>query len=785
MHHLKPLYILLLGSILLIACGDDITKNYTNNSISFLNEDDELPTCEEDTKGTIYYKIDSSSFIYCSGESWISLKESIEIYSDPSNSGCDAKPIANGYKIICRGDSVGVVLNGADGKNGLDGLNGSNGENGLNGQNGYSCSAEKKDSNTVTISCQTADGVVSYDVKNGADGKNGTNGKDGKNGTDGTNGINGTNGNDGKDGTSCNAVAITGGYKIVCGKDSVGVVLNGNDGKNGINGTNGNDGKDGTSCNAVAITGGYKIVCGKDSVGVVLNGNDGKNGINGTNGNDGKDGTSCNAVAITGGYKIVCGEDSVGVVLNGKDGIDGTNEIVEAGCTISEDTEYAVTIVCGDKSTVLYKSICGSRMYDASVGFCYDNGTGAQVYKKSDYCGENTNYPLSSFLCVNDVPYAKNAYGICGTGVYQLSSEFCYNDGTGPKAYAKSEYCGETNNYPLTSYYCNNGNAYSKETYDICGSLYYETASEFCSDEQVYPKCNGDTYNASTEFCVANTKHSKCNGSTYNPSIQFCYNNEVLAKCGENEYDPSTQQCKGSIVYGTCGGVSYDVSKQICDTRDNQLYKYVVIGQNTWMAQNLNYNYNQGTAKSYCYNDVASNCKTYGRLYTWPAAMDSVRNSCGYATNCTARSVPPYLQGACPDGWRIPNKFDFDELYNDAYEVNYSTGKNIVATKLKSKSGWNDNGNGTDVYGFNALPGGNRSESSSSSRKYYNLGSATYFWTASDQYSRVNPSSNKMAYFWYFSTQSMADTVSNATFKYDAYSVRCIKIKDSDLWLMN
>ena len=740
MHHLKPLYILLLGSILLIACGDDITKNYTNNSISFLNEDDELPTCEEDTKGTIYYKIDSSSFIYCSGESWISLKESIEIYSDPSNSGCDAKPIANGYKIICRGDSVGVVLNGADGKNGLDGLNGSNGENGLNGQNGYSCSAEKKDSNTVTISCQTADGVVSYDVKNGADGKNGTNGKDGKNGTDGT---------------------------------------------NGINGTNGNDGKDGTSCNAVAITGGYKIVCGKDSVGVVLNGNDGKNGINGTNGNDGKDGTSCNAVAITGGYKIVCGEDSVGVVLNGKDGIDGTNEIVEAGCTISEDTEYAVTIVCGDKSTVLYKSICGSRMYDASVGFCYDNGTGAQVYKKSDYCGENTNYPLSSFLCVNDVPYAKNAYGICGTGVYQLSSEFCYNDGTGPKAYAKSEYCGETNNYPLTSYYCNNGNAYSKETYDICGSLYYETASEFCSDEQVYPKCNGDTYNVSTEFCVANTKHSKCNGSTYNPSIQFCYNNEVLAKCGENEYDPSTQQCKGSIVYGTCGGVSYDVSKQICDTRDNQLYKYVVIGQNTWMAQNLNYNYNQGTAKSYCYNDVASNCKTYGRLYTWPAAMDSVRNSCGYATNCTARSVPPYLQGACPDGWRIPNKFDFDELYNDAYEVNYSTGKNIVATKLKSKSGWNDNGNGTDVYGFNALPGGNRSESSSSSRKYYNLGSATYFWTASDQYSRVNPSSNKMAYFWHFSTQSMADTVSNATFKYDAYSVRCIKIKDSDLWLMN
>ena len=542
--------------------------------------------------------------------------------------------------------------------------------------------------------------------------------------------------------------------------------MNGSDGKDGIdgtngidgrNGTNGTDGADGKSCNAVAITGGYKILCGEDSVGVVLNGSDGKDGRDGIDGKDGKD---------------------------GKDGRDGT-DVAGTGCAISEDTEYAVTIVCGDQSTVLYKSICGSRMYDASVGFCYDNGTGAQIYKKSDYCGENINYPLSSYLCVNNAPYAKDSYGTCGSGVYQLSSEFCYNDGTGSKAYVKSEYCGETSNYPLASYYCNNGTAYSKATYDICGSLYYETASEFCSGKQVYPKCNGNTYDVSTEFCVANVKYSKCNGNTYNPSTQFCFNNKVHDKCGESEYDPSTQQCKGSIVYGTCGGASYDVSKQICDTRDNQLYKYVVIGNSTWMAQNLNYNYNKGSAKSYCYNDVASNCTTYGRLYTWPAAMDSVRNSCGYGTNCVARSVPPYLQGACPEGWRIPTKFDFNELYEYAYEVSSSTGNNIVATKLKSKSGWNDNGNGTDVYGFNALPGGYRSENSTSSRKYFNLGTAAFFWTATDNYSRVNPTSNKMAYYWPLTTAPLADTVINSSYKNDAYSIRCIKITDSDLPLMN
>jgi uncharacterized protein (TIGR02145 family) len=30
----------------------------------------------------------------------------------------------------------------------------------------------------------------------------------------------------------------------------------------------------------------------------------------------------------------------------------------------------------------------------------------------------------------------------------------------------------------------------------------------------------------------------------------------------------------------------------------------------------------------------------------------------------------------------------------------------VAGKKLKAKSGWNDNGNGTDDYGFSALPGG-------------------------------------------------------------------------------
>ena len=55
----------------------------------------------------------------------------------------------------------------------------------------------------------------------------------------------------------------------------------------------------------------------------------------------------------------------------------------------------------------------------------------------------------------------------------------------------------------------------------------------------------------------------------------------------------------------------------------------------------------------------------------------------------------------------------------------------------------------------------------------------------SDSFLTCSIGRQSRGYCFLESTQSMADTVSNATFKYDAYSVRCIKIKDSDLWLMN
>jgi len=115
------------------------------------------------------------------------------------------------------------------------------------------------------------------------------------------------------------------------------------------------------------------------------------------------------------------------------------------------------------------------------------------------------------------------------------------------------------------------------------------------------------------------------------------------------------------------------------DTRDSKTYPYVVIGGKTWMAENLKFAADGskcGDESTGQLSDVnTASCDTYGRLYNWE----------------TART-------ACPPGWHLPSNAEWTALTN-------AVGSN-AGTKLKATNGWNSNGNGTDTYGFSALPGG-------------------------------------------------------------------------------
>jgi uncharacterized protein (TIGR02145 family) len=109
------------------------------------------------------------------------------------------------------------------------------------------------------------------------------------------------------------------------------------------------------------------------------------------------------------------------------------------------------------------------------------------------------------------------------------------------------------------------------------------------------------------------------------------------------------------------------------DSRDGKKYKTVKIGEQVWMAENLNYAINS----SVCYDNDQANCEKYGRLYNWETAMKS-----------------------CPNGWHLPSKEEWDKL------ISAVGGEETAGKKLKAKSGWNEDGNGTDDYGFAALSGG-------------------------------------------------------------------------------
>ena len=235
------------------------------------------------------------------------------------------------------------------------------------------------------------------------------------------------------------------------------------------------------------------------------------------------------------------------------------------------------------------------------------------------------------------------------------------------------------------------------------------------------------------------------------------------AKSGDSSSSEGGESDNGSI---------YDATTNILtDLRDGQTYKTVKIGNQWWMAENLNYEYkvNDSTYGNYCYKDSTQYCTKYGRLYTWGAVVDSAAQlsndgaGCGYGKTC----LPTYpVRGVCPEGWYLPPESKWYALFNAV------GGQSVAGIKLKSTFGWkhpvDDSAhvNGLDAFGFSALPAGYRTGGGI----YGSEGFSTDFWTST----MLN--SSRAAYRINLGSEDFANVGSSDKDK--AFSVRCVK--DSD-----
>lgn len=247
--------------------------------------------------------------------------------------------------------------------------------------------------------------------------------------------------------------------------------------------------------------------------------------------------------------------------------------------------------------------------------------------------------------------------------------------------------------------------------------------------------CGDDTSSSPVDDPDSSSALSSSERSEGDPSGTSLSSDKVQSSSSDKQNASSSSDAAQSSSNGALSSsseapkfsaaISYGT---LTDERDGKTYKTVVIGKQTWMAENLNFE----TRFSYCYENKDENCAKYGRLYKWEFAME-----------------------ACPAGWGVPSLEEFQAL------VAAVGGYPVAGKALKSSEGWKDGGNGTDDYGFSALPAGYMYDDTT----FFYMGEMTNFWSTSGT-------------TWMYQLEVTFDKDSTLLFslyREFGFSVRCLK----------
>jgi clan AA aspartic protease (TIGR02281 family) len=208
-------------------------------------------------------------------------------------------------------------------------------------------------------------------------------------------------------------------------------------------------------------------------------------------------------------------------------------------------------------------------------------------------------------------------------------------------------------------------------------------------------------------------------------NVSINYSNQTLVLGGgavATQPQPSKPSTASDSKYG-----------ELYDQRDGKTYKTVKIGNQVWMAENLAYR--PPTGNYWAYDNDPKNVATYGYLYDWE----------------TAKRV-------CPAGWHLPSDAEWTTL------TDYLGGKEVAGKKMKSRTGWLENGNGTDESGFSGLPGGYRQFQ----WPFLSIDSDGYWWSSTE----TNSTNAWLRNLYHYSRSAYNRYEDNKT---NGVSVRCLR----------
>ncbi len=282
-------------------------------------------------------------------------------------------------------------------------------------------------------------------------------------------------------------------------------------------------------------------------------------------------------------------------------------------------------------------------------------------------------------------------------------------------------------------------------------ALLFAVALHSCTSVELDNPCDRRNNSTPSQECYLQSV-----GGGSSSSVGGSSSSSVGSSSSSSE-EPS-DLCTG-FVNGTIREDHYGMDKpQFCDQRDGKKYVYVNIGEQTWMAENLNYN----TPGSKCYaegvagvsaDSIATNCATYGRLYIGNTALGAE----------SSNAVPSGVRGICPAGWHLPSEMEWGALLEKA-----------DGAALKSATGWYHN-TGQDTYGFSALPGGHCSSGTGDCANYITHG---YWWTSTTFFSQYDENAAYMISMNYIDNVEKSGTLlpgRNMPHDGSLFSVRCVQ----------